>query len=86
MAKAAGAKEMLQNALRAEIDTIDRYVKRREQALALGLMVSQRNMGLMAAMVVGALPDKTWLYFALAVFPYCIAPQIVQLLVRRSLK
>lgn len=58
----------------------------RDQALALGLMVSQRNMGLMAAMMVGALPDKTWLYFALAVFPYCIAPQIVQLLVRRSLK
>jgi BASS family bile acid:Na+ symporter len=58
----------------------------REHALALGLMVSQRNMGLMMAMMVEALPDMTWLYFALAVFPYCIAPQILQPLVRRTLK
>lgn len=58
----------------------------RDHALALGLMVSQRNMGLMMAMTVEALPDMTWLYFALAVFPYCIAPQILQPVVGKTLK
>jgi bacterioferritin len=33
---ARDAKEMLRNALDAEIETIDRYVQRREQAAALG--------------------------------------------------
>ena len=36
-----------------------------ERALALGLMVSQRNMGLMLAATDGVLPGLTWLYFAL---------------------
>ncbi len=40
-----------------------------ERALALGLMVSQRNMGLMLAATAGALPATTWLYFALTQFP-----------------
>ena len=38
----------------------------RERALALGLMVSQRNMGLMVAATDGLLPGTTWLYFALS--------------------
>ena len=39
-----------------------------ERALALGLMVSQRNMGLMLAATDGVLPGLTWLYFALGYF------------------
>jgi hypothetical protein len=35
-----------------------------ERAMALGLMVSQRNMGLMLAATDGILPGTTWLYFA----------------------
>ena len=34
--QAAGAREMLENALQDEIDTIERYVKRRKQAEELG--------------------------------------------------
>ena len=41
----------------------------RERALALGFMTSQRNMALMVAATGGALPDMTWLYFAVSQFP-----------------
>jgi BASS family bile acid:Na+ symporter len=54
-----------------------------EQALALGLMVSQRNLGLMLAATSGALPGMTWLYFALTQFPYYLAPQMLRPLARR---
>lgn len=54
----------------------------REHALALGLMVSQRNMGLMLAATAGALPAGTWLYFALSQFPIYITPQLLRPLVR----
>ena len=54
-----------------------------ERALALGLMASQRNMGLMLAGVDGALPGLTWLYFALAQFPIYLSPQLLTPLVRR---
>ena len=54
-----------------------------ERALALGLMVSQRNMGLMLAATAGALPAMTWLYFALTQFPYYLAPQMLGPLARR---
>lgn len=54
-----------------------------ERALALGLMASQRNMGLMLAAVDGALPGLTWLYFALAQFPIYLSPQLLTPLVRR---
>jgi len=54
-----------------------------ERALALGLMVSQRNMGLMLAATDGALPGLTWLYFALAQFPIYVSPQLLKPLVRR---
>lgn len=53
-----------------------------ERALALGLMASQRNMGLMLAGTDGALPGLTWLYFALAQFPIYVSPQLLKLLVR----
>jgi hypothetical protein len=57
----------------------------RERALALGFMASQRNMGLMLAATGGALPDLTWLYFALSQFPIYLSPQLLQALTRRIL-
>jgi len=55
----------------------------RSHALALGLMVSQRNMGLMLAATEGALPGTTWLYFAMSQFPIYLAPQILSPLAER---
>ena len=55
----------------------------RERALALAFMASQRNMGLMLAGTGGALPDITWLYFALSQFPIYLSPQLLRSLVRR---
>jgi hypothetical protein len=55
----------------------------RQRALALGFMVSQRNMGLMLAVIGGALPGLTRLYFALSQFPIYLAPQMLQPLVQR---
>jgi BASS family bile acid:Na+ symporter len=57
----------------------------RERALALGFMASQRNMGLMLAGTGGALPDLTWLYFALSQFPIYLSPQLLRPLARRVL-
>lgn len=57
----------------------------RERALALGFMASQRNMGLMLAGTGGALPDLTWLYFALSQFPIYLSPQLLRPLARRIL-
>ena len=56
-----------------------------ERALALGLMVSQRNMGLMVAATDGVLPGTTWLYFALSQFPIYLSPQLLKPLARRLL-
>ncbi|MGH6670426.1 MAG: Na+-dependent transporter [Xanthobacteraceae bacterium] len=53
-------------------------------ALALGLLVAQRNMGLMLAATAGALPSATWLYFALAQFPLYISPQLLRPIARRQ--
>jgi hypothetical protein len=55
----------------------------RARAFALGLMASQRNMGLMLAATGGALPDLTWLYFALSQFPIYLSPQLLLPLARR---
>jgi hypothetical protein len=55
----------------------------RERAFALGLMVSQRNMGLMLAATDGALPGATWLYFALSQFPIYLSPQLLKPLVTK---
>jgi Sodium Bile acid symporter family len=57
----------------------------RECALALGFMASQRNLGLMLAATGGALPDLTWLYFAVSQFPIYLSPQLLQPLARRML-
>jgi BASS family bile acid:Na+ symporter len=56
-----------------------------ERALALGFMASQRNMGLMLAATGGALPDLTWLYFALSQFPIYLSPRLLQPIARRML-
>jgi BASS family bile acid:Na+ symporter len=55
----------------------------RERAFVLGLMASQRNTGLMLAATGGALPDFTWLSFALAQFPVYLSPLLLTLLARR---
>jgi hypothetical protein len=54
-----------------------------ERAFVLGLMASQRNMGLMLAATGGALPDLAWLYFALCQFPIYLSPQLLKPLARR---
>ncbi|MBE0585947.1 MAG: Na+-dependent transporter [Desulfofustis sp.] len=58
----------------------------RQRALALGFLASQRNMGLMLAATGGALPEMTWLYFALAQFPIYLGPYLLQPLARRLLE
>jgi BASS family bile acid:Na+ symporter len=55
----------------------------RQRALAIALMASQRNMGLMVAATGGLLPDLSWLYFALSQFPIYLSPQLLQPLARR---
>jgi BASS family bile acid:Na+ symporter len=55
----------------------------RDRAFVLGLMASQRNMGLMLAATGGALPDFVWLYFALCQFPIYLFPQLLKPLARR---
>jgi hypothetical protein len=57
-----------------------------ERALALGLMVSQRNMGLMVAATDGVLPGPTWFYFALSQFPIYLAPQLLKPIATRLTK
>jgi hypothetical protein len=54
----------------------------RERALALGLMVSQRNLGLMLAATEGVLPAGTWLYVALCQFPIYTTPQLLRPIAR----
>ncbi|MBC9876049.1 Na+-dependent transporter [Bradyrhizobium sp. INPA01-394B] len=54
-----------------------------ERALALGLMVSQRNLGLMLAATSGALPATTWLYFAMTQFPIHLSPYMLTPVARR---
>jgi predicted Na+-dependent transporter len=55
----------------------------RERAFVLGLMASQRNMGLMLAATGGAVPDLTWIYFAMAQFPVYLSPLLLTPLARR---
>jgi len=58
----------------------------RERALALGFMTAQRNMGLMVAATGGALPDMTWLYFAVCQFPIYFSPQILKPIIARLVR
>jgi BASS family bile acid:Na+ symporter len=54
----------------------------REQALALGLLVAERNPGLMPAATAGGLPSATWLYLALGSFRLNLRPQLLQSIAR----
>ncbi|MFO7708383.1 MAG: hypothetical protein R6V84_09435 [Desulfobacterales bacterium] len=58
----------------------------KRRAFALGFMASQRNMGLMLAATGGALPELTWLYFALSQLPIYLSPQLLQPIVRKLLE
>ncbi len=51
-------------------------------ALAIGLMTSQRNMGLMIAAAGGVVPELTWFYFAAGQFPIYLSPWLLQPLAR----
>jgi len=55
------------------------------RAFALGFMAAQRNMGVMLAATGGAVPELTWLYFALSQFPIYLSPQMLAPLIRRLL-
>jgi hypothetical protein len=57
-----------------------------DRALALALMVSQRNMGLMVAATDGALPGLSWLYFAMSQFPIYLSPQLLKPIAARLMK
>jgi BASS family bile acid:Na+ symporter len=56
----------------------------RALALAVALMVCQRNMGLMLAATDGALPADTWLYFALSQLPIYLSPLLLRPLAVRA--
>jgi predicted Na+-dependent transporter len=53
-----------------------------DNAFALGLMVAQRNIGLMLAVTESALPGTTWLFFALSQFPIYVSPQLLRPIAR----
>lgn len=52
-------------------------------ALALGLAAGNRNMGLMLAAAGTAVPELTWLYFAVAQFPIYLMPAMLKPLARK---
>lgn len=55
----------------------------KEKALSISLLVSNRNMGLLIAASGGALPELTWMYFAVAQLPIYFCPQIVKPLLKQ---
>jgi BASS family bile acid:Na+ symporter len=55
----------------------------RSAALALGLAVGCRNMGLIFAAAGGAAPELAWLYFAVAQFPIYTLPLLLRPIVHR---
>lgn len=52
-------------------------------AVAMSYAFGHRNVGLMIAAMGGALPDATWLYFALAQAPIYLTPLLLARLARR---
>jgi len=55
------------------------------KALALGLMASQRNLGIMLATAGASLPEAVWVYFAASQFPIYLSPQLLRPLASRLL-
>jgi BASS family bile acid:Na+ symporter len=58
----------------------------RAQAASLGLMASQRNMGLMLGAAGAVLPDLVWLYLGLAQLPIYTLPHLMKPVLRRYLR
>ena len=50
-----------------------------ERAITLGFMCSTRNMALLIAATGTALPEITWMYFAMSQFPIYFGPHIIKL-------
>jgi BASS family bile acid:Na+ symporter len=55
----------------------------RERALAIGILTSNRNMGVMLTAAAFAVPPVGWLYFGLAQFPIYLLPAALKWLARR---
>jgi BASS family bile acid:Na+ symporter len=55
----------------------------RHRALAVGLTAGSRNVGLMLTAIGFAVPDISWLYFALAQLPIYLLPHLLKPLARR---
>lgn len=55
----------------------------RARAFAIGLIAGNRNVGLMLAATGFAVPDLSWLYFALAQFPIYLLPHLLKPLAKR---
>jgi BASS family bile acid:Na+ symporter len=55
----------------------------RHRALAVGLTAGSRNIGLMLTAIGFAVPDISWLYFALAQLPIYMLPHLLKPLARR---
>jgi hypothetical protein len=53
------------------------------RALTIGLLTGSRNIGLMLTAVGFAVPDVSWLYFALAQLPIYMLPHLLKPLARR---
>jgi hypothetical protein len=47
-------------------------------SLAIALAAGSRNMGLMLAAIGSVVPERTWLYFAIAQFPIYLLPHILK--------
>jgi ACR3 family arsenite efflux pump ArsB len=56
------------------------------RAMALGLMVAQRNMGLMVAATGSVLPETAWLFLGLSQFPIYLTPQLLKPIVQRLVR
>ncbi|MFK7967328.1 MAG: hypothetical protein AB8C46_25490 [Burkholderiaceae bacterium] len=54
-----------------------------QSGVALALMATQRNAGLMLAATGGAVPEVTWLYFAVSQIPIYLTPKLMAPIVRR---
>jgi BASS family bile acid:Na+ symporter len=55
----------------------------REQAFAIGVVASQRNLGLMLAAAGGSVSQLVWLYMAAGQFPIYLWPLMLEPIVRR---
>jgi hypothetical protein len=55
----------------------------RARAFAIGLIAANRNIGLMLTATGFAVPDVSWLFFALAQFPIYLLPHLLKPLARR---